>query len=88
MSTVGVRGSLEVTLKAELFVPVDVGLKATLMVKVLPVLIVLLPPFIVILNIDASVSVILEFMLRLPVPLFLTLKEAVLLLFTLTLPKL
>jgi hypothetical protein len=39
MSIVAVSGSLEVTLEAEVFVPVDVGLKATLMVKdILPAL--------------------------------------------------
>jgi len=87
ISRVGVMGSLEVISKAEVFAPVDVGLKATLMFNVLPGLIVLLPLPLVILNMDASVPVMVEDIKRLTVPLFVTLKEPVLLLFTFTFPK-
>jgi hypothetical protein len=79
-------GSLEVISKLALFDPVDAGLKATLIVKVLPGLIVLLPPPPVIVNMDASVPVIAEVIERFALPLFLTTKEAVLLLFAFTLP--
>ncbi len=51
---VGVTASLEVTSKAALFDPVDVGLKATRMVRLFPGLRVLLPLPLVIANIDAS----------------------------------
>ena len=86
MSTLGVMGSLEVISKVEAFAPVDVGLNVTLMLKLLPGLIVLLPLPPVILNIDASVPVSDVYIRRLTVPLFVTLKEAVFLLFTLTFP--
>ena len=84
---VGVTGSVEVISKMEAFAPVDVGLKAILIVRVLPGLIVLLPPPLVIANIDASAPVSDADIRRLTAPLFLTVKEAVLLLFTLTFPK-
>jgi hypothetical protein len=87
ISTVGVMGSLEVISKVELFDPGDVGLKATLMVKVLPGLIVLLPIPLVIANIDASAPVMDVDIERSAVPMFFTLKEAVLLVFTFTFPK-
>ena len=88
MSIVGVSGSLEVISKVELFDPPDVGLNETLMVKVLPGLIVLLtPPPLVIANIDTSVPVIDVDIKRSALPLFLTLKEAVLLFFISTFPK-
>ena len=87
MSRVGVTGSLEVISKSALFDPVDVGLKATLIVRVLPGLIVLLPLPLVILNIDASVPVIVDEVIeRFALPLFLITKETVLLLFTFTVP--
>ena len=87
MSRVGVTGSVEVISKSALFAPVDVGLKATLIVRVLPGLIVLLPPPLVIVKIDASVPVIVDEVIeRLVLPVFLTTKEAVLLLFTFTFP--
>ncbi len=79
---------MEVISKLALFDPIDVGLKATLIVKLLPGLIVLLPPPLVILNIDASVPVIVEVTERFALPLFITTKEAVSLFFTLTFPKL
>ena len=84
---VGAIGSLELISKIALFGPVDVGLKATLIVKLLPGFSVLLPPPLVILNIDASVPVIVDDVIeRFALPLFLTTKEAVLLLLTFTLP--
>jgi len=87
MSSVGVNGSLEVISKLALFDPVDVGLKVTLIVRLFPGLIVLLPPPLVILNIDVSVPVILdEVIKRLVFPAFLTTKEAVMLFFTFTFP--
>jgi hypothetical protein len=55
---IGVAGSLEVISRLALFDPVDMGLKATLIVRLLSGLIVLLPPPLVILNIDASEPVI------------------------------
>lgn len=79
MFRIGLIGSLEAIPKAETFDPVDVGLKATLMVKVLPGLIVLLPAPLVIAKIDASVPVMDVDIERSAVPLFITLKEAVLL---------
>jgi len=87
MSIVGLLGSLEVISKLAVFGPLDVGLKATLTVKLLPALIVLLPLPLVIVNIDSSVPVIAEVIERLPLPIFLITKEAVLLLFTFTFPK-
>lgn len=86
---VGVLGSFDVILKVEVFNPVDVGLKPTLMVKDLPGLIVVLPPPLAIVNIEASVPVMdVVINKRSAFPLFLTLKEAVLLFFILILPKL
>jgi hypothetical protein len=87
MSMVGLTVSLEVISSLALLGPADVGLKATLMVKLLPGLIVLLPLPLVILNIGASVPVIAEVIERLVLPLFLTTNEAVLLFLTLTFPK-
>ena len=84
MFSVGFRGSLEVITRVAVCSPVDVGLKVTLKVELLPVLIVLLPPPPV--NIDASVPVIDAAIVRLLLPLFVTVKEALLLLFTLTFP--
>lgn len=51
---VGVTGSLEVISKLAFFHLLDVGLKATVLVKLFPGLIVLLKLPIVILNTDAS----------------------------------
>jgi len=66
--------------------PVDVGLKVTLMVRLLPGLMVLLPPPLIA-NIEASVPVIdADDIVRLAFPLFVTLKEALSLLFTFTFP--
>ena len=64
ISVVHVTGSLEVIPKTKLFSPDDVALKATLIVKVLLGLIVLapLPPAIV--NMEASVPVIVELEIR------------------------
>ena len=84
---VGLLGSLEVIPKLEIFGPVDVGLNTTLMVKVLPGFIALLPPPLVIVNIVKSVPVIDVNIKRSLLPLFLTLKEAVLLFFSFTFPK-
>ncbi len=85
---VGVTGSFEVICKVDVFDPLDMGLKATQMVRVLPGLIVLLPLPLMTVNIDASVSVIVEVSIeRLAVPVFLTLKEAAFLLLTFTFPK-
>lgn len=81
-------GSLEVISRAEVFVPVDEGLKVTLIVRVLPGLIVLLPLPLVILNMEASPPVMdVDIIEKLVMPLFVTVKEAVLLLFTFTFPK-
>ena len=82
--SVGLTGSLELISRVALFDPGDVGLKVTLKVELLPGLIVLLPPPPV--NIDASVPVIDAAIVRLLLPLFVTVKEALLLLFTLTFP--
>jgi len=87
MSTVGVTGSLEVILKVALFAPVEVGLKATLMVRLLPGLIVLLPAPLVIANSDASVPPMDVAIERSLIPVFVILKEAALLLFAFTFPK-
>ena len=87
MSIVAALGSLEVIRNIELFDPVDVGLKATLTVKFLPGLIVLLPRPLLIKNMDSFVPVIDEDIERSAVPLFLFLKEAILLLPNFTLPK-
>ena len=80
-------GSLEVISRIEVFAPGDVGLKVTLIVKVLPGLIVLLPLPLVILNMEASAPVMDVDIEKLIMPLFLTVKEAALLLFTFTFPK-
>jgi len=73
--------------RVALCAPVDVGLKATLIVKALSGLIVLLPLLLVIVNIEASVPVIDDDdIVRLLLPLLLTVKEALLLLFTFTFP--
>ena len=82
----GVAGSLEVISKVAFFDPVDVGLKATLIVRFLPGFIVLLPLPLVILNIAASGPVSVEVIDKLALPVFLTTKEAVLLFFTFTVP--
>ena len=80
-------GSFEVISRVALCAPVDAGLKATLIVKVLSGLIVLLPPPLVIANIEASVPVMVEVDIeRLAIPLLLTVKEALSLRFTFTLP--
>ena len=83
---VGVKGSLESISKIALFDPVDAGLKATLMVRLLPGLIVLLPLPLVMLNIDASAPVIVEAIERFALPIFLIEREAVLLFFSFTSP--
>ena len=77
---------MEVISRVAVSDPVDVGLKVTLMVKLLRGLIVLLsPPLIV--NNDASVPVMdTDCMVRLVPPLLVTLKEAVLVHFTFTSP--
>jgi hypothetical protein len=87
MSMEGALGSVEVISKVEVFAPVDEGLKVTLIVRVLPGLIVLLPLPLVILNMEASPPVMDVAMEKLIIPLFVTVKEAVLLLFTFTFPK-
>ena len=57
------------------------------MVKLLPGSIVLLPPPLIV-NIDASFPLIdVDIIVRLAFPLFVTVKEALLLLFTFTFPK-
>ena len=80
-------GSLEVISRVEVFAPGEEGLKATLIVRVLPGLIVLLPLPLVILNMEASPSVMDVDIEKLIMPLFFTAKEAVLLLFNFTFPK-
>ena len=84
---IGVSGSLEAILRVELFEPFDVGLNVTFIVKVLPGLIVLLPPPPAIKNMGESVPVISGLSTRSAFPLFLTLKLAVLLFRTFTVPK-
>ena len=69
------------------FDPFDTGLKATFSVNDFPGLIVLLPPPLVSLNIDASGPTTDVAIVRLDFPLFSTLKEEDLLLFTPTFPK-
>ena len=72
---VGVTGSLEVICKLALFDPIDVGLKAARRVKLLPGLIVLLPPPLVIANMETSVPVTVETTERLASPLLLISKD-------------
>jgi hypothetical protein len=87
MSVSEVSGSLEVILKVACFDPFDMGLNVTLSVKNLPGFIVLFPPPVVSLNIDASGPMINAAIERLALPSFWTSKEADLLFFTFTFPK-
>ena len=87
MSVAGVSGSFEVIRKVACFDPIDVGLNLTFMVENLPGLIVLFPPPLVRVNIDASGPMINAPIVRFALPLFWTLKEADLLFFTFTSPK-
>jgi len=85
---VGKKGSFEVISRVQVFCSMELGLKATLIVKFLQGLIVLLPLPLVILNIDPPSPLIAAVNMRSAVPLFVTTKEAVLFPLTFTYPKL